>query len=72
MKSIFTNEHQETIKLIKTTRIQKGVSQKQLAYKLGCTQSYVSKIENGQIRLDIYQLKKIAKILDFDIGILVK
>jgi len=46
-----------------------GLSQEQVANLLHRTQSYVSKIESGQRKIDIIQLKKFAKIykksLDF-------
>lgn len=47
---------------IKLARQRSGFNQKQVAKLLGKTQSYISKIESGQIRLDVIQLKEIAKI----------
>jgi transcriptional regulator with XRE-family HTH domain len=63
MKSIFSGEHREIVGRLKRARIAKGYSQKVLAEKLGSSQSYVSKLEHGQIRLDVVQLKKIPKTL---------
>lgn len=63
MKSIFSDDYKKTINQIKKTRLGAGLSQKDLAEKLGVTQSYVSKIEQGQIRLDVVQLKNIAHVL---------
>ena len=51
----------EISKKIKIARVQKKLSQKDLAEKIGISQSYLSKIENG------YQIKKekIFKLLEF-------
>jgi len=43
-------------------RKQGGHTQKQVANLTGVSQSYISKIENYQIRMDILQLKQFADI----------
>ncbi len=57
------------VEQMKKARKEAGFDQKKVAKLLGCTQSYVSKVESGQIRIDIVQLKEFAKIykksLDF-------
>lgn len=63
MKSIFDEEYRRLIKRLKQTRLNSGLSQKDLSDLLGHSQSYISKIEQGQIRLDVVQLKQIAKAL---------
>jgi transcriptional regulator with XRE-family HTH domain len=67
MKSIFSEDYRKVIETIKDARQNKGLSQKQLATKLGTSQSYVSKLEQRQVRVDIIQLKKIAQQLNLDI-----
>ncbi len=67
MKSIFSDDYRRVIKTLKEARQVKGLTQKELSEKLGHTQSYVSKVEQGQIRLDIVQLKKIAEVLGRDV-----
>jgi len=68
-KSIYTNEHKIIIKRLKIARLALGLNQKQVSEKLGKTQSYISKIESGQRRLDIPQLRLFSEIykknLDF-------
>lgn len=46
---------------IKKTRIQKGLNQRDAAYKLGVVQQYISKVENGKENLSIDALDRIAK-----------
>lgn len=68
MKAIFDAEYRQLLKSLKKARLSQGISQKALAKKLGYTQSYISKIEQGQIRLDIIQLKRISKSLNKDLS----
>ncbi len=56
---------------IKRYRIQKGISQSDMAAKLHISQPSYGKIENGKSRLDVDRLVKITKILDVDISELV-
>lgn len=67
--SIHTKEYKELVQKLKQARVSLGLGQKQVANKLKKTQSYISKIESGQIRIDIIQLKQLAKLykkpLDF-------
>lgn len=61
-KVIYTQDHKSVIKKLKKARITIGLDQKQVAQKLNKTQSFISKIESGQRRVDIVQLKEFAKI----------
>ncbi|MDP2704577.1 MAG: helix-turn-helix transcriptional regulator [bacterium] len=61
-KSIYSKDYKEIINRLKQARIDAGLSQKAVADKLGKPQSYLSKIESGERRLDVAELKKIAKI----------
>ena len=61
-KTIFTKAHQDlVIRLIKARKAAR-LKQSDVAKKLGRTQSYISKIEAGQRRLDTVQLNELAKI----------
>jgi len=68
-KTIYSKEHRYLVKQLKKARKEMGLSQEQVANLLHRTQSYISKIESGQRKIDIVQLKKFAKIykksLDF-------
>ncbi len=61
-KSIYTKEQIFLAKQLKTAREAAGINQKEAAKALKKSQSYISKIESGQRRIDIVQLKKIAEI----------
>lgn len=61
-KTIYSEDHQRIVKKIRSTRIESGLDQKQVAKLLGKTQSFVSKVESGQRKIDIVLLKEIAQI----------
>lgn len=61
-KSIYTKEYKEIIERLKKTRINVGLSQQAVADKLGKPQSYISKIESGERRLDVAEMKKFSEI----------
>lgn len=46
---------------------QKGITQKQLAEAMGCTQQYVSLILKGNLNLTLETISKLEKALGFDI-----
>jgi transcriptional regulator with XRE-family HTH domain len=72
MKAIFSDDYKKLIKELKKARLARGLTQKQLSLKLGYSQSYVSKIEQGQTRLDVMQLKELSKALGIDFGKLLR
>jgi transcriptional regulator with XRE-family HTH domain len=47
--------------LLRQVRLDAGLTQLQLAEKIGQTQSYVSKYENGEQRLDLIELDAVCK-----------
>ena len=47
--------------LLRQIRLDSGLTQLQLAEKIGVTQSYVSKYENGEQRLDLIELEAVCK-----------
>lgn len=61
-KVIYSKEHKYIIEQLKKARIEAGFNQKHVSDLLDKTQSYISKIENGQRRIDVVQLNKFAKI----------
>ncbi|MFA5318426.1 MAG: helix-turn-helix transcriptional regulator [Patescibacteria group bacterium] len=67
-ESIYSKDHKFLIERLKKARQEAGLDQKEIAKLLGKTQSYISKIESGQRKIDVVQLKKIAKIYKKDIN----
>ena len=68
-KTIYTKSHRYIVKQLIRARKEAGLRQEEVAKKLVRTQSYISKIEAGQRRVDVVQLKELAEIykkrLDF-------
>lgn len=62
-KSIFTREYRVFTDLLRETREAAGITQVELAERLKQTQSYISKVERGDRRLDIVQLRHFCRAL---------
>ena len=71
-KTIYSKEHKHLVEQLKKARKEAGLDQRKVAKLLGKTQSYVSKIESGQRRIDIVQLKRFVKIYKKDLNFFVK
>lgn len=56
-KSTFTRDYQILTELLRSIREEAGLTQVDLAARLDETQSYVSKVERGERRLDLVQLQ---------------
>jgi transcriptional regulator with XRE-family HTH domain len=64
--SIFTEEYTELIRLLRVAREDAGMTQAELGKRLGQTQSFVSKCERGERRLDVIELRHFCKALGAD------
>jgi len=62
-KSIYTQEYGVVRDLLVELRTSAGLSQVELAERLGQSQSFVSKVERGDRRLDLIQLRSICLTL---------
>ena len=65
--NIYSDEYKKITEKLRKARIKAGFTQEQVAEKLGKTQSYVSKSEAGERRLDVTELKKFANLYKKDI-----
>jgi len=68
-KSIYGAEYKKVVENLRKAREDAGLRQEDVAQKLGKPQSYISKIERGERRVDIVELKAFARLykksLDF-------
>ena len=61
-KSIYSDKHRFLTQQLKKARLEVKLTQKDVAVILGKTQSYISKIEAGQLRVDVIQLEQFANL----------
>ena len=66
-KSIYSKDYRNVIEKLKKARLDAALKQSEVAQKLKKPQSYISKIERGERRIDIAELKELAKIYKKDI-----
>lgn len=71
-KSIYSKEYRKVVEKLKEAREEVRLKQTEVAKKLSRPQSYISKIERGERRLDITELKKIADIYKKSLDYFVK
>ncbi len=62
-RTIHTPEYRALVQLLRQLRLQAGLRQRELAEILGRPQSYVSKYESGERRLDVVELRQICRAL---------
>lgn len=60
--NIYSDEYKKITGKLREARIEACFTQEQVAEKLGKPQSYVSKSEAGERRLDVTELKKFAEL----------
>lgn len=60
--STYTYEYQKFLENLRKARKESGFTQIEVAQKLNQPQSYVSKCESGEKRVDIIELMKYSKI----------
>lgn len=71
-KTIYSKDHKFIVEQLKKARVGAGLDQEKAAELLGKTQSYISKIEGGQRRIDIVQLKEFASIYNKPVNYFLK
>ena len=71
-RSIRTKEYQDFAERLKKARMEAGFTQVEAAKKLKRPQSYISKAEAGEQRLDVVEIKKFANLYKKDISYFVK
>lgn len=71
-KTIYSEGHKALVKKLIEAREARKLRQEDVAKLLGRTQSYISKIEAGQRRIDLIQLKEFAKIYKKNLDFFIK
>lgn len=65
-KSVFTDAYRELLALLIETRKSAGITQVDLAERLGRPQPFVSYLERGERRIDVIEFCAISKALGAD------
>lgn len=71
-KTIYSDDHKYLVEKLIKARRDAGLAQKKVAKILNRSQSYISKIESGQRRVDIIQLKEFARIYKKTLNFFIK
>lgn len=67
-RTLRTKEYGEIIEKLRQARLDTDLTQVEVSKILKRPQSYISKIEAGEQRVDILELKKFAEIYKKDVG----
>ena len=65
-KSIVSQEYQRFITHFREARKKTGLTQEEFAQRIGQTQSFVSKCERGERRIDVIELRTFCHALGID------
>ena len=71
-KSIYSKEYSLFLEQLRNAREEKGLTQTEVAERLGQSQSFVSKVERGERRIDIVELRAFCQVMDLRFVDLVK
>ena len=71
-KSVHTRSYKVLCERLVAARHAAGLTQTQLAKRLGRPQSFVAKFERGERRIDLIELVEIADVLAIDVGRIIR
>ena len=71
-KNLYTQRQRILLDLLRKTREEAGLRQDDVAERLGRPQSFVSKYESGERRLDILELYDVCEVLGTTLSIFVR
>ena len=72
LKSVNTDEYQNFLDCLISARKESNVTQQELADRLGKPQSFVSKFENRERRLDVVEFLQIVRALGVNPSVVLK
>jgi ribosome-binding protein aMBF1 (putative translation factor) len=67
-KSLYSGTYSRFLTLLREARISSGMTQEQVARRLGRPQSFVSKCESGERRVDVAELIAFCRAIRVDPG----
>ncbi|BBU64364.1 transcriptional regulator (plasmid) [Methylosinus sp. C49] len=65
-RSVHSKPYKEFLELMIAARERAGLTQEGLAERIGRTQSFVSKYERGERRLDVVEFAEFVRAMDLD------
>lgn len=71
-RSVHTEAYRTLCNMLVAARHKAGLTQDELARRLGRPQSFVAKYEQQERRLDVVELVQIAKVLNADPALLIR
>jgi transcriptional regulator with XRE-family HTH domain len=66
-KNIYTKQRTRLLTLLRELRVEAGLPQTELAARIEKDQTFVSKYESGERRLDILEIREICLALDISL-----
>lgn len=71
-KKLYRKRYEKFVDVLKVERTCCRITQEELAKKLGVTQTYISKIERGDRRIDVIELMEYCKATGISLSILIQ
>jgi transcriptional regulator with XRE-family HTH domain len=65
-KNIRLDQQKKLLALLRCIRVDAGLTQAELAVRLARDQTFVSKYESGERRLDILELREVCEVIGID------
>ncbi len=65
-KSVFSGAHRHVVDALVAARKRSGLTQEEVARRIGRDQSFISLIENSQRRVDVLEFFALAHAMDAD------
>lgn len=67
-KTIFGGDHRHLVEVLVEARQKSGMTQAELAQRVGKDQTFISIIERGQRRVDVLEFVALSKAMEADPG----
>jgi transcriptional regulator with XRE-family HTH domain len=71
-KNIRLNQQKKLLVLLRGIRVEAGLRQSELASRLGTDQTFISKYESGERRLDILELREVCQVVGIDFVVFIR